>query len=361
MKRLILAALFLSLSLMCPVVAEADYIEDTLSDYKEILPQGEATSDADEILEEVGIKAFIQDIINAIQGQRNEITDFFLTLLGVTVITSLSVSLFTGSVTGELSAAMESALSAIGAVLIFERLRALVGGVSAALSELSAFFGALIPIMTGLTASGGGGGTAAAQAAGMSLSLGAINMLSSNLLLPMVSVIFALALVGALSGDGAVSALAGSVKSMFMWTVGILSTVLIASLSLQTVITGATDSMAMRTAKYAAAGMIPIVGGTVSSTLATLASGISYAKSVVGVGAISAIVGICIAPLVRLILCRFSFEICIALSGFFSKSPTKYLSAMRSALDALMAVFSLSCVIYITEIVLFMRCGVALL
>ena len=98
----------------------------------------------------------------------------------------------------------------------------------------------------------------------------------------------------------------------------------------------------------------------VSSPL-TLASGISYAKSVVGVGAISAIVGICIAPLARLILCRFSFEICIAISGFFSRSPTKYLLAMRSALDALMAVFSLSAVIYITEIILFMRCGVALL
>ena len=346
---------------MRPVVAGADYIEDTLSDYEKILPEGEGGTDADALYEEVGIKAFIEDVIAAIRGEGNEITDFFLTLLGVTVMSSLSASLFSGGAIGELSSALESALSAIGAVLVFERLRALVFGVSSALSELSAFFGALIPIMTGLTASGGGGGTAAAQAAGMSLSLGAINMLSSNLLLPLVSVIFALSFVGALSGDGAVGALAGSVKSIFMWTVGILSTVLIASLSLQTVITGASDSLAMRTAKYAASGMIPIVGGAVSSTLATLASGISYAKSIVGVGAISAIVGICIAPLVRLILCRFAFEVCIALSGFFSKSPTKYLSAMRSALDALMAVFSLSCVIYITEIILFMRCGVALL
>ena len=361
MRRLIFpCALFLIFSLLLPISAGADYVEDTLSDYNEILPDGGVGADAEKLCDELGIKAVIKDIIDAINGERGEIFELFLSLLGITVLTSLASSILSGG-SGELSAVSESALSAIGAVLAFERLRALVFGVSEALSEMSAFFGALIPIMTGITASGGGAGTAAAQGAGMSLSLGAVNMLSSSILLPIVSVIFSLALVGAVSGDGGISALSASVKNTFMWIIGILSTVLLASLSLQTVIVSASDSMAMRTAKYAASGMIPIVGGALSSSLATLASALAYAKSVIGVSAISAIVGICIAPLVRLILCRLSFEVCIAVSGFFSRSPTKYLGAMRSALDALIAVFSLSAVIYVVEIILFMRCGVAIL
>ena len=347
---------------VCPLVSRADFVEDTLSDYRDIIPEGESDpSDAEALSDSVGIKAFLRDIILAINGQRGEIFSFFATVLSVSLLCALSSSLLSSSVARELSAVAESAVSAIGAVMIYEQLRGLVVSVTATLGELSGFFGAVIPVMTVLTASGGGTGTASVQAAGMSLTLGAIGIISSKLLLPMVSVIFALSLVGALSSDGAVSSLAVSVKHIFIWIIGILSAVMLGSLSLQTVIASAADSMAMRTAKYAAAGMIPIVGSTVSASLATLANALSYAKSAVGVSAVSVLVGICVAPLVRLLLCRFSFELCIGICGFFSPAAVKHLTAMRSALDALAAVFSMCAVVCAVEIILFMKCGVALL
>ena len=364
MKRtcLLFAAFLLLPFALFPTVASADFVDDALTDYGDIVPEGEAGADDAELLRDaVGIKAIMSDILLAISGQRGDIAVFFMTLFGVTVLTSLSSSQLSGFLSSELASTSESAIAAVGSVLVFEQLQGLVGAVTAAIGELSGFFGALVPIMTAITASGGGAGTAAAQASGMSLTLGAVNMLSARLLLPAVSVIFALALVGSVSSDGAVSALAVSVKNVFMWTLGILSALLVASLSLQTVITSAADSMAMRSAKYAASGMIPIVGGTVSASLSTLASGLAYAKSAVGTSAISVLVGICMAPLVRLLAYRLAFELCLSLSGFFSSPAAKHLSAMRSALDALTAVFSISAVIYIIEIILFMKCGVALL
>lgn len=364
MRRLLIFSVlsFTLFFLLPPTVASADFVENTLSDYEQILPEGETgAEDAELLCEAVGIKAIISDILLALGGQSGDITAFFMTLLGVTVMTSLSSSQLSGLLSSELASTAEGALAAVGSVLVFEQLRGIVAAVAASLDELSGFFGALLPIMTAMTASGGGTGTAATQAAGMSLTLGAVNLLSARLLLPAVSVIFALALVGSFSSDGAVSALAVSVKNIFMWTLGILSALLVASLSLQTVIASAQDSMAMRGAKYAASGMIPIVGGTVSASLSTLASALAYAKSAVGTSAISVLVGICTAPLVRLIAYRLAFEICISLSGFFSSPAAKHLAAMRSALDALTAVFSISAVTYIIEIILFMKCGVALL
>ena len=113
--------------------------------------------------------------------------------------------------------------------------------------------------------------------------------------------------------------------------------------------------------QYAASGMIPIVGNTVASTLATLAGGLALVKSTVGVGAIAVIISLALAPLVSLLLYRLAFTVAIVfLELFGSCDGVRSFSAFRSALDALSAVYSVSVVVCIIEIVIFLKSGGAL-
>ena len=126
-------------------------------------------------------------------------------------------------------------------------------------------------------------------------------------------------------------------------------------------IASSADSAAMRAAKYTA-GLIPVVGGTVSGALSTLAAGLSYAKGIIGIGAIAVILGMALSPLILLLLYRLALSISLTLSELLGAAVmAKALSAFRFSLDSLIAVYALSAVIYIFEILLFVKIGVAML
>ena len=82
------------------------------------------------------------------------------------------------------------------------------------------FFGAFVPIMTGLLAYTGGVGSATVGGVGANMTLGVLGSFVIPVLNSCVSLIFALGLVGAAGQEGT-AGLARRVKSFFMWLVGI--------------------------------------------------------------------------------------------------------------------------------------------
>jgi stage III sporulation protein AE len=152
------------------------------------------------------------------------------------------------------------------------------------------------------------------------------------------------------------------IRSLFFWAIGIFTTIITAVFSLQTLISSAADSAAMRSAKYMASGLIPVVGATVSGALSTLAAGISYAKGIIGAGAIIAILSIISAPLVTLLGYRLALSVASMVAELVSSTTAvRIFTAYRFSLDTLTAVYALSSIIYILEIILFAKVGVALL
>ena len=245
----------------------------------------------------------------------------------------------------------------ITSLIIFYRIGGLCESVKESLVELSTFFTGLIPILTGILTAGGNVTSAASQALNMNITLSAVSYVATYLLIPLVLSLFALALASSVGGT-TVSAVAKSVRGIFMWIMGIGTTVIIGAVSMQSLIAGAQDSAYLRAAKYAATGMIPVVGSTVSGALATLAGGLNYVKGAVGVSSVVVIVGLVLSPLMTMLLYRLSFSIGISFLEFTgSKTGKSVYTAFRSALDTLISVYVLSSVIYICEIVVFMRCG----
>ena len=355
MRRLAFVVAIL-LFLLSPVTASAEP-QDYIDDFGEALPDGLPfdPESPESLSRAVGFEAILIEIAAILEDKGAELLSFLLTLVGIATLAALG-----RSVDAELRPTVSAAISAVSAVTVASRVLPVISAVGSAMGEISDFFGSLIPIFSGITLAGGGVSTATVSAAGMSISLAVIESFSTRVLSLSVALLF---ILGMLSDLGGVSGgLLRGTRNLFTRGIGIVCFLFGTVLALQTVISGASDSAMMRTARFAASSTIPVVGNTVGGAIGTLAAGLSYVKGITGSSAIAAILWISLSPVLLLLIYRFILSFTVSFLGFLDTGRgISCFSAMLTALDALIAVFCMSTLVYIFQIVLFIKSGVALL
>ncbi len=354
-KKLIKMSIIVVIFLVFTLKTSAkSYSDEQLDNFESILPESFSgiSEDTDKLIDRIGISALFEEISAIISHSGSRVLEFFLSLLALGALLALAEGL--SSKFGRVASA---ALGAITSLCIFSYISELFFSTEENLSSLCSFFSSAIPIFTAVSVSSGAVGTASVQAVGMNFTLSLISGVGTSVLLLAVGMGLALAML-LFFGDERISALSGSVAGFFKWTVGIATTLIIATFSLQSIVASASDGVAMRAAKYAASGMIPVVGGTVSGALSTLTAGLSYAKGVIGAGAVAVVVSIALSPLIIMLLYRAALSLAGSLCSVFGSSAVKIYTAYRSALDSLIAVYSLSACVIIFEIILFIKSGV---
>ena len=340
-------------SLKCSAAETDKYLEE----FEEILPEEykESASDGEALIESLGISAVLYEIRSAIVGEGGRVGSFFLLLLGLVTLSSAVALVPTSH-----RKICEAGVGALSSIAIYKSISPLFSELTAALSGASRFLTELSPVLAAVTLAGGGVSGASVQSAGMAAVLAFVGGASTALFSAVSGFALAMSLVSSFGGEGAGSVL-GATKSTFNWLLGIATALLMGTLSLQNLVATARDSAGMRAAKYAASGLIPVVGGTVSGALSTLASGLSYVKGVVGAGSIFVILSIGLSPLVLLLLYRLALSLAVSMAGLLGAGEAqKTVGAYRFLLDTLIALYSLSMLLYVFMIVLFVKSGVAL-
>lgn len=356
-KILILLTIIVILPLFSLNSYADEAVDEYISDFENLLPEGyEGMNDVGSMTEAAELKSLLSAIIASASGGRGDIGRFFLLLVGVVALTSLAS--FSG---GRLSYTVEPLVGVICSVSVFYALRPIIDMVRDGIDRLGKFFSSLIPIMAGITALGGGSSTATVQAGGMYTAFALVGGVGGEIFLTLSAFGLAAALLSSLGGEGIASVCRG-VKGLFGWITGLFTALITAAFSLQTLVASIADSAAMRAIKYAASGLIPVVGSTVSGAISTLASGVSYAKGVVGTGAILVIIYMAISPLVLLLSYRLTLSLGLILADTCgSKASSNIFTAFRYALDMTVTAYALSALIYLFEIILFIKVGVSLL
>lgn len=350
-KIIIIICILMCFSLESSAMEEAD---EHIENFESILPEGleGAASEPDALDSYIGPGALLSHIVSAFSDEAPRVALFFLLLLGGIAILSLSESFG-----GRLSEPAGAGISLIISASITAYSIGIFKEVSLALTKISDFFALLSPVMVGVHASSGAVHTAASAAMGMNLTLAII----TDMLVPFFTQLAAFGLaVATLSalGDDAVMPISSGVKSFFFWAIGLASACLMGAMALQSFVSAARDSAAMRAAKYAASSLIPVVGGTVSASMATLWTGISYAKSIIGAGAVAVIISIFLSPLIMLLLYRTALSLAAGVAAAIGISRAeRTLGVFRVAYDIYIAVFALASIIYIFEIALFAVSG----
>jgi len=348
-KMLIIVGIFAVFALPCRGKEAEEYIEE----FEKVMPEEIELDEGDELLSSLGVDALLSELFSSVSEQRGELISFFLILLGCLVLSSLA-----GMGEGELAGICERAVGIICTLIVFSKIGALFVEIADSLSEISRFFGAAVPIMTGISLASGSTSCAAVQNSGMTLTLWLLSGEGMGIFISVVGLSLAMALISSFGDESAIR-LSSGIKKFFLFFVGAVCSVLSAVFALQTVVASAADNAAMRAARYAASGLIPVVGGSVSGALSTIVSGLAYAKGVVGAGAIWSLGIMALSPLVMLLLYRFCIAAVSSVADFCGRSgASSMLNSFRGAMDAMIALYTLSLLVYIIQIVMFMKGGV---
>lgn len=337
------------------VCAEDGATYEILEEFDSIIPESSGVSRDKKLESYIGIPALIREISTAVNGEGSRYALFFTMAFGFAVIISVSEATVTCG-DSSLSVTSSAALSALLSATLFTSLREAFFEVRGGLEDVVGFFSDLLPIITALNVSAGAVESTAVQATGIGITLAILGKISVEILLPMAFALFILSFSASVTGSS--QGVANGVRGFFMWGIGIVSTVLAASLAIQSLVASAADSAAIRAARYAASGMIPIVGTSVSSALSTLSGGLAFVRSTVGAGAIAVILSLSLAPLVSLLIYRFAISFCIFfLESSGTSGGVRSFSAFRASLDGVIAVYSMSILVCIIELVVFIKGG----
>ena len=349
-KRVILLTILVIIPIFTLSVSASESTDKYLDKFADILPDeySSITENTDEIYGMVGLDGIISAALSLFSERRGEIFSFASLLLGGVALMGL---------VGVLPVGLNETCSVgIGAVIAVSTSGVLSGFFSSLgedIERVCEFFAALIPLFSAVTVAGGGIESAAAHAAAMNTTVAFVSAMLVPLFLGVAGVGVVIGMLSVLD-DEIVGNVYGSIKGLFGWMLGIVTAVIMGTLALQTVIGSVKDSAAIRAARYAASGMIPVVGGTVSASLGTLASGLAYVKGVVGVGACAVILSILIAPLALLLLYRLLVSMAATLAECVGVARCKRLyEILRRGFDLFISVYAVAVLLFIFEIILF--------
>lgn len=160
---------------------------------------------------------------------------------------------------------------------------------------------ALLPLMITLLAGVGALTSAALFTPLMLFVVSSVSLVVKDVVLPLLLITAVLDCVNYLSDRYKVSNLAAFFKQSGMMILGFTLVIFIGIISIQGVAGGVADGLTLRTAKYATATFIPVVGKMFADTVELVMGASLLIKNAVGIFGVVAIISICALPLIKLL------------------------------------------------------------
>lgn len=372
----VFCALLLALSALsvaatdADITAESEAIADELKDFRdaippevaELLPEGFFSGDLTAVADatkEASALSTVLSVVGRLSGLAvSENLSMLASICGVLVLSAIfrAFAASSGSVGKALSFCTALSLT----VLLFSLQKERFSDITRFFSVMQNLGTAMLPLMGTLYAMGGNVGAAVANSGVLSAFLSLLETVCVSTVLPVAGVALALALIDALSTGLPLRPLAGLIKRTYTLVFSFLMLLLCGVLGLQSTLAKAGDTLALRTARFAAGSFLPVVGGSVSETLRTVAGSVQYLRGVVGTGAIVVVFLAFLPTFLSVALGRIAF----LLGGTVAKllgceGEEKILAELGSVYGYFLAVIASLFVMMIFSLTLFARCAVA--
>ena len=365
MKKIIFT---LILILIVPCSARADIYEDQIAEsglesIENTLPQS-----AEDFLNQNDISIYDSDWINKIksgnvflflidtlktEGKMPLITGSCI--LGLILLLSVA-QLFSNKSENEQTLCFLGTCVCAGAVLlpvfsvITAALRTLKGGAQFMLSFTPIYCTVLIASGKPLTASSSGAVLLAASQA--------VVWLTSNFITPILSAYLAVCMCGNISPAINVGNLGEFLKKFASWSLGLIMTVYIGILSLQSTVNAAADSLALKTGKFMIGSFVPVVGGAVSEALSTVQASIDILRSSAGIYGVVVLVLIILPSIIQLLLWRAVLLLSSTVAAMFSVDKIgALLRAADSAISLIIGIVLICSVAFIFSLTVVTKAG----
>ncbi len=331
--------------------------EEYVQDFIEALPpEGAAVGDAireDRLSDFADMSHLCRYLFSSVGEGMDSIRGQFLTLTGLVIFLS-AATLFRPE--GEGGSMAELGVTLVAALLLFRAVHATALRVGDYLGDMQDLANVMAPVMCVLQTAGGNGGVAAVLGSGLAYFFVLLENLCAAVLLPLARVCFGFAAVGAIGTDLPMGSLLRTVKHTYTVVLGLFSTLLTASLALQSSLSAAADSMRFRTVRYAVGNMIPVVGGTVSGSLQTAAASLTVLRHTVGVGGVIVLILLLVPMLIELLLTRLLMSLAAAVTEMTGAvRASRLFGDVRGIYDMMIAVTVIPSLLFLFIVTLFAR------
>lgn len=343
--------------------AEAAGMSD-LSDMEglvEDLPEGffdEDVTKSGAAVEKASSPAFLRSfVLSLLVPGLTEALSFFAKLIGLLTLAA-ALRLLGGESAGRATGLC------VGAGIIWLVLTAEGGDLSGTLGyfdNLTLLVDLLLPLTGALYAMGGNVKAAVVNSGGFSILLWLTENLCAGSVKSFSGIGTALSVCGTLAPGSGFEGILRFMKKTYTLLLSAVAVLLCFSLSVQTSLSAAADSVAMRGAKLLAGSAIPVVGGSVGDTVKTLSSSLSFLKNTVGLGGVLLLVFLILPPLCSLVLHRMVLSAagtCADVLGL--PEEKKLLEGFAELYGFLIAALSVCSVATVFFLTVFVKCEIAM-
>ena len=228
-------------------------------------------------------------------------------------------------------------------------------------SSLNTMTSAILPLMGVLYAIGGNVTVAVATSSGLTVYLTLLEELVGKSILQFCGFCMALALIGALDSSLRMGTLLSTVKKNYTTALAFLMMLLLAMLASQSTLGARSDTLLMRSAKFAAGNLIPVVGGSVSELLKTVSASVGFLRGTVGICGVLLLLLTLLPTLVELLLMRLTWQLAASLADLLGcDAEKKLLDEFASLLGYLLTAVCICSSVLLLTLTLLTHCASAI-
>ena len=307
MKKLILllSVMFFSVLFVYSSSAEGFDIDEEYSEFFEKVPDGmpdeitrtDPVSDAETLTAWDFLLGFLGD---SLASQLKNLLPTLVKLMGIILLSSV-LSAFRASLEPKTSKMLGFCQCAAVSVILVLMQTDTLELISKYLSDLMILVNAMTPVTVLLYASGGNVAGAGVSASAMTVFMNFCQNILAKTVVPFSAICLSLTVVSALSPGIGLSGFISLIKRYYTRTLTFMMSVLCAILAMQSTIAAGSDSVSLRAVKFVAGSTIPVVGGSVSESMRTLAASISLLRRAFGITGII-LIAILTLPIILLLL-----------------------------------------------------------
>lgn len=224
------------------------------------------------------------------------------------------------------------------------------------IEELSEYGKLLLPVMTAAMAAEGGTASSTAIYTGTVAFNTVLTTGITKLIIPMIFIYMALCVATSAIEEDILKKLRDFIKWLMTWSLKITIYLFTGYIGITGVVSGTADAAAVKAAKLAMSGFVPVVGNIIADASETVLVSAKVMKSTTGVYGLIAILAMWVGPFLEIgiqyLMLKITASVCCV---FGKKGPTKLIESFSGVMGFLLAITSTVCLLFLISIVCLMR------
>lgn len=247
-----------------------------------------------------GVSAVVDEAMQELRGMLRQVLGSGAALLLIVFLCDGAQLLYFQEKDSKLlqCTAMTGALSIV--MLAAGDISNMIGLGTESIRTMNDFSKTLLPLLGAACAASGGISSGAVREVATTFFADFLITCINQFLIPLVYIY-----IGAITADAvlqhhSLKTIAQGIKKFIIWSLTILLSIFTAYLTISSVVSGTADAAALKAAKFAISGAVPVVGGILSDAASTILVGASILKNTIGIFGTLAVFALCVTPFIQI-------------------------------------------------------------